>query len=324
MSLTDRMTLDDTRTMSNTAELHPVDATESVRFSRSAPVPAYRASDGYLLRYRRWLSDLESPRGIVVGLHGIQSHSGWYAYSCGRLAEAGYDVYFLDRRGSGLNEESRGYAVHEDRLVNDVAQFLSAIRAQQRTTTKPAPVVLMGVSWGGKLASLVGGRRPDLVDALALLYPGLYSLVQPTRYQRFKLRAAERKGWGIYHIPIPLNEPELFTDEPQWQEFIRQDQLALHQVTVSFMAASLRMTEELEQQTRRLTMPVLMMQAGRDRIIDNRRCQQFFDRIASQRKTLLEYPEARHTLEFEPKPDQFIDDLLAWLAGVTEMSNAAT
>jgi alpha-beta hydrolase superfamily lysophospholipase len=295
-------------------EIATPEATESVRFSRSAPVPAYRASDGYLLRYRRWLSDLESPRGIVVGLHGNQSHSGWYAYSCNRLAEAGYDVYFLDRRGSGLNEDRRGYAVHEDRLVNDVVQFLSAIRAQQRNAVRPAPVVLMGVSWGGKLASLVAGRRPDLVDALALLYPGLYSIVQPTRYQRFKLRAAERKGWGIYHIPIPLNEPELFTDEPRWRDFIRNDALALHQVTVSFMAASLRMTNELEQLAHRLAMPILMMQAGRDRIIDNRRCKHLFDRMVSQQKALIEYPEARHTLEFEAKPDQFIDDLLAWLA----------
>lgn len=292
-------------------------ATEAVGFSRTAPAPAYRASDGYLLRYRRWLSNLESPRGIVVGLHGIQSHSGWYAYSCNRLAEAGYDVYFLDRRGSGLNEESRGYAIHEDRLVNDVAQFLSAVRAHQRTTARPAPITLMGVSWGGKLASLVGGRRPDLVDSLALLYPGLYSLVQPTRYQRFKLRAAVRKGWGIYHIPIPLNEPELFTDEARWQEFIRQDAMALHKVTVSFMAASLRMTDELERIADRLQMPVLMMQAGRDKIIDNRRSQQLFDKLASPQKTLIRYPEARHTLEFEPKPDQFIDDLLAWMSSVT-------
>jgi len=293
-------------------------ATESLRFGGSAPVPAYRASDGYLLHYRRWQTDLKTPRGIVVGVHGIQSHSGWYAYSCGRLAEAGYDVYFLDRRGSGLNSERRGFAIHEDRLVNDVAQFLSEVRAQQRRHSRPAPITLMGVSWGGKLASLVGSRRPDLVDSLALLYPGLHSLIKPTRRQRFKLRMAELKDWGRFHIPIPLNEPELFTDEPRWQEFIRQDQLALHQVTVSFMAASLRMTTELERRAEQIQMPLLMMQAGRDRIIDNVLTKRLFDRMASRQKTFIEYSEACHTLEFEPKPDQFIDDLLAWLASVTQ------
>lgn len=282
----------------------------------AAPTPTYRASDGYDLHYRHWSTDLKKPRAMVVGLHGIQSHSGWYAYSCQRLADAGYDVYFLDRRGSGLNEDRRGFAIHEDRLINDVAQFLSRLRHQQRISGWQCPIVLMGVSWGGKLASVVGCKRPDLVDALALLYPGLVSKIQPTRHQRFKLRMAELRDWGRFHIPIPLNEPELFTDEPKWREFIRQDKLALHQVTVSFMAANLRMSSFVEQNITRLSMPTLMMQAGRDQIINNPATKQLFDRMGSTRKTFIEYPEACHTLEFEPKPDQFIDDLLAWLETV--------
>lgn len=278
----------------------------------------YRASDGYELHYRHWQTDLAKPRAMVVGVHGIQSHSGWYAYSCHRLAEAGYDVYFLDRRGSGLNAERRGFAVHEDRLVNDIAQFLSALKFQQRISGHRCPIVLMGVSWGGKLAATVGCRRPDLVDALALLYPGLYSKVKPTRRQRYKLRIAELRDWGRFHIPIPLNEPELFTDDPRWREFIREDRLALHQVTVSFMAANLRLTRFLERHVRTLNLPLLMMQAGRDQIIDNAATKRMFDLMGSAQKAFLEYPDACHTLEFEPKPDQFIDDFLAWLEDVSD------
>ncbi len=289
-----------------------------LRMKPSAPAPAYRASDGYELHYRHWTTDLAKPRAMVVGVHGIQSHSGWYAYSCQRLAEAGYDVYFLDRRGSGLNSERRGFAVHEDRLVNDVAQFLSGLRHQQRQSGHVCPIVLMGVSWGGKLATTVSCRRPDLVDALALLYPGLVSRLKPTRHQRYKLRMAELRDWGRFPVPIPLNEPELFTDEPRWREFIREDQLALHQVTVSFMAANLRMSKFLDRQISQLQLPILMMQAGRDQIIDNAATKRLFDRMQSLRKTFIEYPEACHTLEFEPKPDQFIDDYLAWLETLTK------
>jgi alpha-beta hydrolase superfamily lysophospholipase len=291
---------------------------DTLRGARTAPTPTYRASDGYELHYRHWKTDLARPRGMIVGVHGIQSHSGWYAYSCSRLAEAGYDVFFLDRRGSGLNAERRGHAVHEDRLVNDVAQFLSELRRRQRKQRHHCPLVLMGVSWGGKLATMVGCRRPDLVDGLALLYPGLYSRIKPTRWQRFKLWMAVQRDWGRFHIPIPLNEPELFTDEPRWREFIRQDPLALHQVTVSFLAANLRMTTYLERNVSRLEMPVLMMLAGRDRIIDNAATKRMFERMGSARKTFVEYPEACHTLEFEPKPEQFIDDLLAWLDGMRD------
>ena len=64
------------------------------------------ASDGYRLFARHWRPNGQ-PRGFVVALHGIQSHSGWYEYSSGRLCEAGYDVLFLDRRGSGRNFSRR-------------------------------------------------------------------------------------------------------------------------------------------------------------------------------------------------------------------------
>src|SRR3972149_2395959 len=51
------------------------------------------------LSYRKYLAD--SPRGVVLYLHGIQSHSGWYVQSCEILSENGYTIYAPDRRGSG-------------------------------------------------------------------------------------------------------------------------------------------------------------------------------------------------------------------------------
>jgi len=62
------------------------------------------------------------------------------------------------------------------------------------------------------------------------------------------------------------------------------------------------------------------MHAGRDQIIDNVRTKELFDRMTRAQRTFINYPEARHTLEFEPKPDQFIDDLLEWLAGACGVS----
>src|SRR3989304_3225666 len=69
-------------------------------------VESYAAADGYRLGDHRW-----APRGAgsgparaqVVYLHGIQSHAGWYGYSCERLRQGGFEVFFLDRRGSGVN-----------------------------------------------------------------------------------------------------------------------------------------------------------------------------------------------------------------------------
>ena len=82
------------------------------------------ASDGYTFYYRHYPSPVP-PKARLVFVHGIRSHGGWYQRSCRRLAEAGFDVYFLDRRGGGLNTAHRGdthvvVAVEGDKSILDV------------------------------------------------------------------------------------------------------------------------------------------------------------------------------------------------------------
>ena len=122
------------------------------------------ASDGYRVHFRHWNPEsFGIPcRGIVIALHGIQSHSGWYDYSSRRMTEAGLAVYFADRRGSGLNGAQRGHAAHAMRLVNDVrALRLLAIAETAPLATPPLPVTLLGISWGGKIAAATAALFPE-------------------------------------------------------------------------------------------------------------------------------------------------------------------
>jgi alpha-beta hydrolase superfamily lysophospholipase len=130
------------------------------------------ASDGYALHVAVWPAS-GPVRGRVVVIHGVQSHGGWY-HGLGRtLAAAGYEAHFPDRRGSGSNDRDRGHAPSARRLVDDLAEWLAALRDRDPS----APIALAGISWGGKLTVLVAGRRPALVASgvgalVALLAPG--------------------------------------------------------------------------------------------------------------------------------------------------------
>jgi len=271
----------------------------------------YQASDGYPLFYRHW-SPVGPSRGIIVAVHGIQSHSGWYLRSSADYAAAGYEVYFLDRRGSGMNSRQRGHAAHELRLLADVRQFLSQLKWSRRKLA-PAPIILMGVSWGGKLAASYAATYPDDIDALALLYPGLHSRLRLTRSQQWKLDWASGAGWGHVTAPIPLNDPALFTDSLAWQEFIHRDELALQRVSVDFLRANLHLSHRLAERISAIRCPTCMLLAGRDDIVDNAANRHSLQRISAAKTDLIEYPTARHTLEFEPEPQRFIADVLSWL-----------
>ncbi|MCH2213283.1 MAG: lysophospholipase [Fuerstiella sp.] len=282
------------------------------------PGPTIRqltASDGRRVHFRHWNAGKKC-RGVVVALHGIQSHSGWFTWSSEQLATAGYDVYFADRRGSGLNGFHRGHADHGLRLINDVLQLIRLSRQEHEDSM--VPLTLMGISWGGKIAAALAAVRPQEIDNLILLYPGLIPLLQPTQIQNVKLKLARRFDVRFRGIDIPLTDPKLFTAAPKHQEFITEDPLALHRVTSGFLNSGRDLDRITRQNCERIVHPTLLMLAGRDQIIDNHATCRLVAQFGSHHQTTIRYPTAQHTLEFEPNRGQFVGNLIDWLESSTQ------
>jgi acylglycerol lipase len=305
--------------------------------SITGQVREYTAADGTLLKYRHYRPAGE-PRAYVIGVHGIQSHSGWYEWSSSRLAAAGYDVRFLDRRGSGLNEHDRGHAESAEMLVGDVGEMVSGLR-EKRSSTQP--ILLAGVSWAGKLLaalcngsgnrknSAAGGdddessellrvQRRRAIDGLALLYPAIFTHFDPHVVQRAAIRTANALGLGRRTVPIPLDDPALFTDDPHWQQFIRDDPQALRRVSLSFLRATLELTSQAKEYPERYPPPTFVALAGRDRIVDLERTRHWAARLPAESTRVVEYPVARHTLEFDACRDQFVADLIEWIESLVQ------
>jgi len=173
-------------------------------------------------------------------------------------------------------------------------------------------VFLIGISWGGKLAAAFSRRHPGAVDGIALLCPGMCSKLGPTLRERLTILGS-RIVAPRRLFPIPLNDPELFTADPIRQEFIRTDPRALRRATARFFVESARLDAYLRFVPKYVTVPTLLMLAGKDRIIDNARTRRFVEHFATADKQIIEYSDAHHTLEFEPEPERFIGDLISWL-----------
>lgn len=276
-----------------------------------AEVQSFHATDGYEFYYRRW-KPTGKPRGRLVFVHGIRSHGGWYGRSCAEFASAGFDVFFLDRRGSGLNTAHRGDTPSFRRLLDDLAEFLLHLRRE-----KPwLPTFLGGISWGGKLAVGLQYRRPGLVDGIVLLAPGLKPLIQPPIALRARLPLAAIVN-PTRKFPIPLNEPDLFTADVGWQKFIDSDRFGLREATARFLFASFALDVYLRRAKRRVRVPSLLLLAGKDRVIDNAKTRKFVLGFPSRFNSVIEYPESHHTLEFEPTGHPFMTDVTTWMARVT-------
>src|SRR5262249_15867218 len=162
--------------------------------------------------------------------------------------------------------------------------------SSQEATGDRAPIFVVGISWGGKLAAALEAQHSGLTDGLALLCPGFCPRVRPSFLDRVRIGLAGVTETSRAY-PIPLSDPELFTATPEWQDFIRNDTLGLRKATARLLVQSVRLDYELRRAARRIVVPIVVMLAGRDKIIDNIRTRRFVGRFASSDKEIIEYAE---------------------------------
>ncbi len=261
-------------------------------------------ADGYRAAVRTWERPDAAARLVFV--HGIISHGGWYLETGRTLAAAGFDVHFLDRRGSGLNIAARGDVDRWTTWPADVQRYLESLEPG-------VPTVLLGISWGGKLAASVAARRPDLLAGVGFLCPGIFARQQPGPLRRAAILAAARLPARKRRVAVPLGDPTLFTDEPPWQRYVAEDPLTLRKITLRFAHEDLKFTQHAQAATQRLRIPALLLLAGRDRIVDNGRVRRWFGAGPADNRKIIEYPAAAHTLEFGPHAAEYLRDLTTWV-----------
>ena len=136
---------------------------------------------------------------------------------------------------------------------------------------------MVGGCWGARPAVAYALGSQDELAGLALVCPALKAQVDLS--PKDKLQVGLGRVFDEHRkIPVPLT-PELFTRNPQYLEFIRNDPLSLHEVTARFFFETAIWDRYLLRQTR-LKLPLLLLQAGDDRIIDRGTVREWFGRQA--------------------------------------------
>jgi alpha-beta hydrolase superfamily lysophospholipase len=273
-------------------------------------IESHLAGDGTRLHYRVVDAPPGRCRGRVIYLHGSRSHSGWYLESAAELARHDYDVYLPDRRGSGLNRESRGDFMRREQLVDDLRRFIALARADEPSL----PTFVVGVCWGAKTALTYALRAQAELAGLVLVCPAIKTIVEPTPGEKAQILLG-RIVAPQRQIRLPLT-PEMFTTNPPYLRFVREDALGLQTASARYFWETALWDRWLPRQSG-LAIPLLLLQAGNDPIVDEPAVRRWFERVDSRDKRYLRYPGFGHTLDFEPDRQRYWDDLVAWLDGHT-------
>jgi alpha-beta hydrolase superfamily lysophospholipase len=266
------------------------------------------AGDGVQLHCLHWRSRQSPPSAVLIFLHGIASHAGWFGETAADLNQHGVEVYGPDRRGSGRSGGPRGHLDRYEQALDDVEQLIRLVAAEHPGT----PVFLAASSWAAKLAVVYVARRPASLSGLLLLGPGLTAEVKLSPARQVQVVVGHLVAPMAY-LPIPLT-PELYTANPPYLDFIRADPLRRLEATTQFFWETARLDRQRRRAAAGLTLPLLLLQGEADQMIDVPATRRWFDRLGVGDKTYRAYAGAGHTLDFEPDRAQYLADLQGWLS----------
>ena len=233
---------------------------------------------------RRWPAD--APARLVVLVHGYGEHIGRYEHVAEALNGRGSDVVGPDHVGHGRSEGDRALVEDFEAIVDDVRTVVNEARGD-------LPVVMVGHSMGGLIATRYAQRHREDLSGLVLSGPaiGLTPVLE---------------GW----LEDPPDDPidgAVLSRDPAVGEAYDADPLVYHggwkRTTLeAFMAADRAIAEGPTFGD----LPLLYLHGGDDQLVPVALAQPVVERLAGPDSKLVVIEGARHEVFNETDQDETI------------------
>lgn len=264
------------------------------------------------------------------------------------LAQLGYATAIVDHRGQGYSDRlgahhHTGHIECFDDFVDDFAAFSRATEAAaQEHYGRKLPLHLLAHSMGGAIAALYLARYPHAVKNAVLCSPmfgiqtghlprwlavgfahagaALNQLVMPNR-PWFLI------GTGEY-VEVPFAQNELSQSLARYQTFRQlyheHPEVKLGGPSFRWVSQALSASRQAIAEAGDIHIPVLVVQAGADTVVDPRGQKEFVCALSHPHSRLVTIPHARHELLIEAdlyrRPT--LAQALTWFQGLESKRSA--
>jgi len=234
---------------------------------------------------------IRQPKYLVLLVHGYGEHLGRYQYVAEHLTSRGGSVFGPDHLGHGQSTGERVLIEDFEGVVDDLRQTAEHCRQQYPTL----PLVVIGHSMGGMIASRFAQRFPNEITALILSGP---LLGQKTAISELATLA---------EIPnIPLDITTLSRDSAIGAHY-QQDPLVWHgPFKRPTLKAMQRMLATLNNGPSFGNIPTLWLHGEDDHLVLRHETQTGIDILRGTHLQTKIFPGARHEIFNETNKDEVL------------------
>ncbi|MFX1302989.1 MAG: alpha/beta hydrolase [Promethearchaeota archaeon] len=262
------------------------------------------------LFYQSWIPDSGEIKAYIIAVHGWGTHSDRLKTPAKYFTEKGYAIYAFDLRGHWRNlGDIPGHIDSMDHIQKDTLLFMDFILE----IAKNKKIFLMGHSFGGLVSLIFAINHPNLSGAL---------ISSPLLGMFLRLSMGKKVIKSISKTLARLAPNKILDniiDQNQLTsdlKILRQHIADKHKIEVISAKSAIeidRSSKWAMENASKLLCPILLMQAGEDKIVDKGKTKQFFERVRSKDKTYREYDGFLHELWNEKGRAQVYQDMFVWL-----------
>ena len=265
-------------------------------------VGQFETEDSSKLYYDCWPAGWDEPCAIY--LHGLESHMGWFLNLAEFLNSKDINVYAFDRRGSGINKDSsRSFSSRY--ISSDLKIFIDLVKKDHPKSR----IFLIGLCLGGKIAVDFFSYHQDCLAGLILISPSLKSKLKFSLPDKLSILFRPNRM-----LKVPIKDA-MFTSNERYLKFIKSDSLRLRYIPAQHLLEIAKMGRHLKKASGNIRLPVLLMLAGIDEVIDTDGVRRWYEKLPSSDKTLKFYKGYHHLLTFEENAVDVMEDIAIWIKG---------
>jgi alpha-beta hydrolase superfamily lysophospholipase len=256
--------------------------------------------------YQAWLPETP-PKAVLLIVHGLAEHCGRYMNVVNHFVPLGYAVYGFDHLGHGKSDGPRVYVERFQDFLDTIKTYYDMIQAWQ----PGKPIFLVGHSMGGLISAVylldhqqdfagavlsgASVKVPDHISGATIMAGKVFSKLLP-KFGILKLEAD-----GVSRDPAVV------------QAYINDPLVCTGKITARLAGELLGATQRVTVEAEKITLPILILHGGADKLVECDASKTFYDRIRSAAKTLKIYPGLYHEVFNEPERGMFSGDVEGWV-----------
>jgi acylglycerol lipase len=278
--------------------------THLMNYTANQITATFRNRDLQKISYKRWKTN-GRPKAIVLIVHGLNSHSGYYRNFAAQLCESEFEVYAGDLRGRGESEGERYYIHDFEDIIADIDQLYAIVNAEHPML----PVFLFGHSAGGVFASLYAERyqyklKGFISESFALQLPA----------PGFALAIMKVLGSIIPHKQLVKLKNADFSRDKDFVELMNADPLLADEKQPARTMQQLILAGQLlKSKIPDMKLPILILHGTADRATNFAGSKYFMKHAGTADKQLELYEGYYHDLLNDHLGALVVKDIINWL-----------